>query len=71
MIDSIFEFILNLLTTIYSLFIADITCCYERIPLTGENNLTDALTYIAKKACLHRRNKFTKQVQITNHLGTY
>lgn len=70
MIDSMFEFVLNLPNKIiFCLFIADITRCYERIPLTGADNLTDALSYITKKAFQHRRSKFKSQ-EIWVHINT-
>lgn len=61
MIDSMFKFVLNLPTAIYSLFVVDITRCYKRIPLTREDNLPNALAYITKKAFQHRRSKSKTQ----------
>lgn len=45
-----YEFILNLSTHISSLFVADITRCYETIPLNGDDSLPMAITHIMKIA---------------------
>lgn len=50
MIDSLYDFTLNLPNAIHSVYMADITCCYESIPLIGTDNLPDALKFIIKLA---------------------
>lgn len=62
MIDSVFEFVLNLPQEIYSMFVVDITQCYERIPLTEEDNLPEALSFITRKAFQHHSSKSKTQV---------
>lgn len=47
-IDSVTDAILNLPTQIHDIFVADITRCYECIPLDGPNNLLEAISYIIK-----------------------
>lgn len=44
-IDSILQFTLNLPTQIHDIYVADVTRCYECIPLEGPDNLFDALTF--------------------------
>lgn len=48
-IDSLYEFIMNLPVDIHAIYTADITCCYERIPLEGLDNLHDALGFVIRK----------------------
>lgn len=48
-IDSLYKFIMNLPTYIHAIYMADITQCYERIPLEGPDNLHDALGFIIRK----------------------
>lgn len=49
-IDSLFEFTLNLANSIHNMYIADITRCYESIPLTSADNLHEALAFLIKLA---------------------
>ena len=49
-INSIIDTTLNLPMSIYSLFVADISRCYETILLIGPNNLYDAVSYITSIA---------------------
>jgi len=46
MINSSIEAALNLPEQIYDIFVADITRCYESIPLHGQDNLVDAIAHI-------------------------
>ena len=39
---------LNLPSQINDIYVADITRCYETIPLTGPDNLIDAIAYVIK-----------------------
>jgi hypothetical protein len=45
-IDSIIDKTLNLPAAMSDIFVADISRCYETIPLEGPDNLLDAITYI-------------------------
>lgn len=44
-IDSILQFTLNLPTQITDIYVADVTRCYESIPIEGPDNLLDALRF--------------------------
>lgn len=48
-IESLYEFIINLLEHMHVIYIADITQCYEKIPLMGLDNLHEALEFILQK----------------------
>ena len=50
LIDSAVDAILNFLDRIFDIFVADITRCYESIPLQGEDNLLEAIQFIINKA---------------------
>ena len=50
LIDSAVDATLNFLDQIFDIFVADITRCYESIPLQGEDNLLDAIQFIVNKA---------------------
>jgi len=68
-IDSIMDATLNLPEKIHDIFVADITCCYESIPLQGPDNLLDAISYITRttfRYCskLHPRATTTMWVRI-------
>lgn len=70
-IDSIIDAILNLPTQISNIFVADISRCYEAIPLKGPNNLLDVLTYITnlaykQSATTHPKAKTSIWVRILN-----
>jgi hypothetical protein len=45
-VDSIIDSTLNFPEKIHNVFVADITRCYESIPLQGPDNLLDAITFI-------------------------
>lgn len=61
-IDSVFDFVLNLPKQIFSLYVADITQCYKTIPLTGTDNLPDALAFLIKLAFQHHHKKRTSNM---------
>jgi hypothetical protein len=48
MVDSIMQVILNLPSKIHDIYVADITRCFESIPLTGDDNLPDALAFMLR-----------------------
>lgn len=50
LVDSIIDTTLNLPEKITDVFVADITQCYESIPLEGDNNLLDAIAFIVNTA---------------------
>jgi hypothetical protein len=52
-IDSVQDATLNLPDKIFDIFVEDITCCYESIPLQGPDNLLEAITFITHKAFRH------------------
>ena len=52
-IDSIIDATLNFPSSITDIFVANITRCYESIPLQGEDNLLNALTFVTKIAFKH------------------
>lgn len=49
-IDSVMDATINLPEEIQDIFVADITRCYETIPLTGPDNLLTAVSFISKLA---------------------
>ena len=49
-VDSIIDATLNFPSYMTDIFVADITKCYESIPLQGEDNLLDAITFITNIA---------------------
>jgi hypothetical protein len=49
-IDSIIDMALNLPEKIHDIFVADITHCYEAIPLDGDDNLMNAISSLISKA---------------------
>ena len=50
LIDSAIDMTLNFLDRIFDIFVADITRCYESIPLQGKDNLLEAIQFIINKA---------------------
>ena len=52
-VDSIIDATLNFPSFMTDIFVADITRCYESIPLQGEDNLFDAITFITNIAFKH------------------
>jgi hypothetical protein len=49
-IDSVVDATLNLPDQILDIFVADICCCYESIPLQGPDNLLEAITFVTSMA---------------------
>ena len=52
-VDSIIDATLNFPSHMTDIFVADITRCYESIPLQGEDNLLDATNFITNIAFRH------------------
>lgn len=48
-VESLYEFMINLLSDIHAIYTAGITRCYEHIPLEGNDNLHDALGFVIRK----------------------
>lgn len=67
-IDSLSNFTLNLLEVIHSVYMADITRCYEIIPLTRGDNLLDALQFLVKMAFHQHHSKLHKEQVIWVHI---
>lgn len=59
---------MNLPTQIMAIYIANITQCYERIPLEGRDNLHEALGFIVWKGFL-QHNGTTKNHSIWVHIN--
>jgi hypothetical protein len=49
-IDSVMHVTLNMPEKIHDIYVADMTRCYETIPLEGDNNLLDALKFVIRHA---------------------
>jgi hypothetical protein len=49
-VDSVIDTTLNLPDSIYDVFVADVTRCYESIPLHGDDNLLDAVIFLITTA---------------------
>ncbi|KAG0568196.1 hypothetical protein KC19_6G001700 [Ceratodon purpureus] len=47
-VDSVIHVTLNLPPTMHDVYVADITKCYESIPLTGQDNLLEALQFMIR-----------------------
>lgn len=69
MIESLYEFIMNMLAPICIVCTIDITQCYEKIPLSGSNNLHDALDFIIRKG-FSQHNSSSRQHSIWVHINT-
>jgi hypothetical protein len=52
-VDSVIDTTLNLPERLSNIFVADITRCYETIPLHGPDNLLEAISFISSKAFIH------------------
>jgi len=48
LINSVIEVTLNLPYEIHNVYIADITKCFESIPLSGPDNLIDVVSFVMK-----------------------
>lgn len=69
-IDSLFDLTLNLPDQIFCLYIVDITCYYETIPLIGNDNFAEALNFFIKLAFRqHHTSKAVENV-IWIHINT-
>ena len=70
-IDSIIDATLNLPSKIEDIFVADICRCYETIPLHGDDNILDAISFLTglvykQEALAHPRALTHIWVRITN-----
>lgn len=76
-IDSLYKFTLNLPSHIHNLFIADITRCYETIPLFGNDCLPDAITHVTKISYSHHNatrrhpNSLWLHINLTSGLADF
>lgn len=61
-IDSVMQVTLNLPSHMHDVYVADITRCFESIPLQGKNNLLDALKFILKIGFKQARTQHPKAV---------
>ena len=61
-INSSVEATLNFPDNMKDIFVADITRCYESIPLEGKDNLLEAIKYVTKQAYKHTRREHSKVV---------
>lgn len=61
-IDSVMQVTLNLPENMHEVYVADITRCYESIPLHGKNNLLDALKFVLKIGFKQARTQHPKAV---------
>jgi len=57
MINSSVEAALNLPVYLHDIFVADVTRCYESIPLDGPDNIMDAIAHIVKIGFQHAKSK--------------
>lgn len=69
MIESLYEFIMNMPEDIRAIYTADITQCYERIPLEGCDNLHEALEFVTHKGFSHH-NDASQKHSIWVHINT-
>lgn len=60
MINSSVEAALNLPEHLHDIFVADITRCYESIPLDGPDNIVDAIAHIIKIGFQQAKSKHPK-----------
>lgn len=67
-IDSLFDFTLNLSEAIYSIYMADITHCYESILLTRADNLHKALNFIINLTYRQHHTRHRKEQVIWVHI---
>lgn len=58
--NSAIEVSLNLPTKMSDIFVADITRCYESIPLIGNDNLSDAIAHIIRLGFKQERSKYPR-----------
>jgi hypothetical protein len=70
-VNSIIDTTLNLPMTLYDVYVADISRCYETIPLEGPDNLFQAISFIVsttfrQAALSHPKAKTSMWVRISN-----
>jgi hypothetical protein len=63
MIDSVLDIALNLPDKVYDVFVADITHCYEAIPLEGDDNLMDAISKLISFAYQQKKIEHPRSMQ--------
>lgn len=73
MVDSVLQVTLNLPHEIHDIYVADITKCFESIPLTGPDNLLDAVKFILKMgykeaALLHPKTETKLWIKISQDI---
>ena len=56
LVNSSIEVALNLPNQVTDIFVADITRCFESIPLTGPDNLIDAVAFVIKLGYKHAKS---------------
>lgn len=59
-IESLYEFVLNLSSSIRAIYTANITQCYEKLSLEGIENLHDSLNFIIRKGFYHHNGSSKK-----------
>jgi hypothetical protein len=60
LVNSSIEVALNLPDQIHDVFVADITRCYESIPLHGPDNLIDAVAFIIRIGFRHAKTRYPR-----------
>ena len=63
-IDSIMDFTLNIPDNINNIYVADITRCFESIPISGKDTLYEAMEYITHIGVSNIKRKHPKSVQL-------
>ena len=63
-IDSITDFTLNTPDVINNIYVADITRCFESIPISGNDTLYDAMEFITRLGMSNMRNKHPRFEQL-------
>lgn len=69
-INLLFDFTLNLPPAIHSIYMADITRCYESIPLSSVDNLPDALQFVIRLAFQQHHFDHRKEQAIWVHINS-
>ena len=63
-IDSITDFTLNIPEVINNIYVADITRCFESIPISGKDTLYDAMEFITQIGISNMKRKHPKSEQV-------
>ena len=63
-IDSINDFTLNIPDVINNIYVADITRCFESIPISGKDTLYDAMVFITNLGITNMRRKHPNSEQL-------